>query len=496
MARVPADELERLKAEVSLVRLVEGKGVSLRKHGPDLIGCCPFHDDRDPSFVVSVSKNLWCCHGACQVGGSVIDFVMRAEGVSFRHAVDLLRQGVGVTGSALVKESTVVKMPLLARPDVEDQELLDRVVGFYADTLRETPDALAFLARRRIDHPDAMTVFRLGFADRSLGYRLPAKNRRDGADLRGRLQALGILRGTGHEHFRGSLVIPVLGTDGVVSEVYGRKIRDDLRAGTPKHLYLPGPHRGVWNPAAFGAGDEVIVAESLIDALSLWCWGFRHVTAAFGTEGFGPDLHAAIAEHSIRRVVLAFDNDTAGNTAATKIADRLLEAGVEVFRLNLPAGADVNDVVVDATDPTDTLGRLLRTASWMGAGTPPTRRREAPVLGARPAALKPELEADEGAGVVEVVEQPPVLPPAPVPPAGPVAPDLVSPASSGDEGPAVLIDERELTIVFGERRWRVRGLAKVTSFDLLRVNVLVAVSDRFHVDTLDLYSARARTAFC
>ncbi len=89
--------LERLKAEVSLVRLVEAKGVELRRHGPDLIGRCPFHDDRDPSFVVSVGKNLWCCHGACQAGGSVVDFVIRAEGVSFRHAVDLLREGVGVS---------------------------------------------------------------------------------------------------------------------------------------------------------------------------------------------------------------------------------------------------------------------------------------------------------------------------------------------------------------------------------------------------------------
>lgn len=494
MARVPDAELERLKAEVSLVRLVEAQGVELRKHGPDLIGCCPFHDDRDPSFVVSVSKNLWCCHGACQVGGSVVDFVMRAEGVSFRHAVDLLRQGVGVTDGAPVKESTVVKMPLLARADVEDQELLDRVVGFYADTLRETPDALRFLARRRIDHPDAITAFRLGFADRSLGYRLPAKNRRDGADLRGRLQALGILRATGHEHFRGSLVIPVLNADGQVTEVYGRKIGERLRDGTPKHLYLPGPHRGVWNPAAFTAGDEVIVAESLIDALSLWCWGFRHVTAAFGTEGFGPDLHAAITGHSIRRVVLAFDNDPAGNTAATKIAGRLLEAGVEVFRLNLPAGADVNDVVVAADDPTDTLGRLLRTASWMGAGTPPARRREAPVLDAHPAVIEPELEADGEAVDVEV--EAPALPPAPVPPTDPVAPGLVSPAAVSDEGPVASVDDRELTISFGERRWRVRGLAKVTTFDLLRVNVLVAIADRFHVDTLDLYSARARSAFC
>lgn len=493
MARVPADELERLKAEVSLVRLVEAKGVELRKHGPDLIGRCPFHDDRDPSFVVSVSKNLWCCHGACQVGGSVIDFVMRAEGVSFRHAVDLLRQGVGVTDGAPVARSTVAKLPPLVPVDVEDRELLGRVVGFYSETLRETPDAVSYLARRRIDHPDAIDAFRLGFADRSLGYRLPHSRTVAGGELRGRLQRLGVLRSSGHEHFRGSLVIPVLGADGEVLEMYGRKIRDDLRAGTPKHLYLPGPHHGVWNPAAFEASDEVIVAESLIDALSLWCWGFRHVTAAFGTEGFGPDLFAAIDTHTTRRVVLAFDNDDAGNTAATKLAAKLAERGVEVFRVNLPRGCDVNDVVVDATNPTDTLGRLLRKASWMGTGPSPSRRRVTPIDGGR----RPAAKEQPGPTTVPEVDEPPAPPSQlpPVPPTAPVAPGLVSPASTGDAQPAVNVDERELTVVFGERRWRVRGLAKVTSFDLLRVNVLVAVSDRFHVDTLDLYSARARAAF-
>ena len=85
MARISDEELACLKAEVSLVRLVEAKGIALVKHGAggDLLGRCPFHEDRTPSFVVSPSKNLWRCHGACQAGGSVVDFVMRIEGVSF-----------------------------------------------------------------------------------------------------------------------------------------------------------------------------------------------------------------------------------------------------------------------------------------------------------------------------------------------------------------------------------------------------------------------------
>ena len=88
MARIPESELSRIKEQVSVLDRVRGGGVSLKRHGSDWIGLCPFHDDVNPSLVVTPSKNLWHCMGACQTGGSVIDWVMRAEGVSFRHAAD------------------------------------------------------------------------------------------------------------------------------------------------------------------------------------------------------------------------------------------------------------------------------------------------------------------------------------------------------------------------------------------------------------------------
>src|SRR5580700_12272891 len=91
MARIPDEVIERLKQEVSLERLAEARGVKLKRHGADLHGLCPFHDDHEPSLVISPAKGLWHCLGACQAGGSVIDWVMRAEGVSFRHAVEILR---------------------------------------------------------------------------------------------------------------------------------------------------------------------------------------------------------------------------------------------------------------------------------------------------------------------------------------------------------------------------------------------------------------------
>ncbi len=81
-----------------LVWLAEAAGVELRRTGEDFTGRCPFHEDDSPSLVISPGKNLWHCLGACQAGGSVIDWVMRAEGVSFRHAVELLRAGPAAAG--------------------------------------------------------------------------------------------------------------------------------------------------------------------------------------------------------------------------------------------------------------------------------------------------------------------------------------------------------------------------------------------------------------
>ena len=87
--------------------------------------------------------------------------------------------------------------------------------------------------------------------------------------MRGRLQKLGILRESGHEHFNGSLVIPVITPAGEVAEMYGRKITPKLREGTPNHLYLKGEHRGVWNEEALAASKEIILCEALIDALDV-----------------------------------------------------------------------------------------------------------------------------------------------------------------------------------------------------------------------------------
>lgn len=154
---------------------------------------------------------------------------------------------------------------------------------------------------------------RFGFADRSPGYRLPNAQTKDGVALRSRLRALGVLRASGHEHFRGCLTIPVLDGEGRVGEVYGRRVQKlDPRTATSAHLYLPGPHRGVFNAGVFASTDELIVTECLIDALTLWCAGFRHVTASYGADGSTTEHQAAVETHGIRWVLIAYDRDAAG----------------------------------------------------------------------------------------------------------------------------------------------------------------------------------------
>lgn len=114
MARIPQNEIERLKSEVSVERLVEASGVALKKAGKDWLGKCPFHADASASLVVTPAKNLWHCFG-CGAGGGSIDWVMKKNGVSFRHAVELLREGVPASSLAAdlgsVKYSTVRALP-------------------------------------------------------------------------------------------------------------------------------------------------------------------------------------------------------------------------------------------------------------------------------------------------------------------------------------------------------------------------------------------------
>ena len=320
-----------------------------------------------PSLVISPKKNLWHCLGACQTGSTVIDWVMKAEGVSFRHAVELLRADVPVAAdSPVVKASTVRKLPPPVERGADDAAMLEQVTAFYYETLKQSPEALAYLAKRGLNHPEMIEHFRLGFANRTLGLRLPPKNRKAGDEMRTRLAQLGIIRESGHEHFNGSVVIPMFDEAGAVVGMYGRKVTENLRPGTPLHLYLPGSHKGVWNEAALQASKEIVLCESLIDALTFWCAGYRNVTASYGVNGFTDDHREAFRKHGVKRVLIAYDRDEAGDKAAAELADELMALGIECFRVLFPKGMDANEYASESHGGGEEPGRADRERSVAG----------------------------------------------------------------------------------------------------------------------------------
>jgi len=486
MARILDPEVARLKQDVALVPLVEATGVALRKQGADFVGRCPFHPDKTPSLVISPAKQLWHCFGACARGGSVIDWVMQAEHVSFRQAITLLqsrtmrvaRRGVAAHGQRPTTHAPGDRSPLVATWDPDDQRLLRQVVAYYHATLKESPEALAYLQQRGLTHPDMLAHFQLGYANRTVPYRLPAHWTTDGGAVRQRLTRLGLLRATGHEHFAGCVVIPTRDEHGAVVDLYGRRINEHRPAGTTAHLYRPGPHRGVWNIQALQASKEIILCEALLDALTFWCAGYRHVTASHGVNGFTAEHLEAFKRYSIERVLIAYDRDPAGDRAAATLAEQLIATGIGCARVEFPKGMDANDYALKVQPAAKALGLLLQHARWLGGPQPPPTG-EVIVVTSSPASADSPTSAPAPREAATAPPSPPEsAPPQTAAPERTTAPQL-----------------DEVVLQMGPRRYRIRGLAKNLGVDQLKINLLVSDGDRFHVDTLDLYTARQRTGF-
>ena len=362
---------------------------------------------------------------------------------------------------------------------------------------------------------------------------MPWKNRHDGEALRTRLQKLGLLRESGHEHFNGCIVFPIHNAQGQVTEIYGRKINDNLRPGTAYHLYLPGPHVGIFNRDCL-ASPEIILCEAVIDALTFWVNGFQNVTCIYGTEGFSEELLDALRAHKTQRILLAYDRDDAGDRATARDAEKLQRFGIECLRVKFPLGMDANEYARKVRPADKSLRLLINAAEWIGkgsaaapaavAGTPlaaspnscPTSTQPAePVkhvamvvdeLTGEPLPIvdKESLETGVGwapAGFVpapyaEVVAQASSSLAAPLV-AQPATLATPSPAAKEEKASGVVVteDAGSVTLRIEDREWRARGVENNASFDLLKVNLRLLHNERFHLDTLDLYQARQRQAF-
>lgn len=472
MARIDEADIDRVKKSMDLVALIQSRGIALQKHGAkDWKGLCPFHGDKDtPNLIVSPAKGLFHCM-ACGAAGNAIQFVQKHDGVSFRHAFELLAQGGAAAFAArpLAKRTTVPVLPCPLDAGTDDPSLMAQVAGYYHERLKQTPSALSYLESRGLNDPALIGKYQLGYADRSLGLRMPESNRKEGETLRVRLTQLGLWRESGHEHFNGCIVVPLLDGSGKIVSFYGRRIGKS----SINHLYAPGPHRGLFNPESIGGSEEIILCEAVLDALTFCAHGIENVSTLYGTEGFTDELAEALKK--VRRVKLAYDADEAGDRAAVRDAERLRALGVEVWRIKFPWGMDANQYARKVTPAGKSLALLVNAAAWMGQGSTLHPRSDAPHPLEKVAPASSSLAAFVSSSEGEETAK----------------------KEKAATSTAPVLEQRGEAWFLGieGREYRVTGLEKTLGADHLKIGLRVQIGERFHLDQVDMMRDTERRRF-
>ena len=450
--QVTKEGIERIKGANDLAAVVAERGIEVRKKGRVVVARCPFHDERTASFTITPSKGLFHCFG-CGAAGDVIGFVTKHDKLSFRDALDVLARRAGLDLAKLMEDRprVLARTPLAAltppseKPGAEGAPLhgagpggpvpraaLARVVEHYHRTFCEREDAQAYLAKRGLTDADLLRALKVGYGDGSLLKLIPRSG-----ELREQLLALGVITPQGRELLGGCIVVPI--PDPVTAQwtnLYGRGLR------TPRHCYLPGPLRGVLNFQAARLSAEVILTESILDALSFHQAGVSTAIPIYGTNGFTPDHLDTLKREGVKRVILALDSDEAGKKATDALKGKLQAVGIAVRVASFPSGIkDANDLLVSRNgDAAAVFGQVLDAA-------------------------EPRL-------------------PAASPTSSPLSEEPAATPSSPDG---------QLTLM----RDGVTYSARVQSSLLgrLRVTVRVTRGESLHVDTLDLYASRSRMEF-
>ena len=252
-------------------------------------------------------------------------------------------------------------------------------------------------------------------------------------------------------------------------QIYGRRL-DRRAAKHLRHLYLAKPLAGVFNAEALQS-REIILTESILDALTFWHHGMRNVTCSFGTENFTEELLEALKAQKIESVRLAYDADEAGQKATLKATARLQAIGIQCHQIKFPWGLDANQYAQDQGG--DAFKKAVRDAVWLGAevaGTPDQSPADILSTNKKAANLAAEPSA-EVAKEKKMVEAPSHL-----------------------EVKLVQVGENH-ELQLGERVYRVGGLQKNNGLEVLRITLRVTCDSLMHVDSLDLYRDGERRKF-
>ncbi len=345
--RFDQDVIREIHARVDIASFV-GAYVPLRKRGNDLVGLCPFHGEKTPSFHVHPDKGFFKCFG-CGAGGDVIAFVSKLENVAFPEAVRMLAARAGIE---LAPEDAQSARRRTEREAIYEANQI--AAAFFERMLRgEAGGAARAYCERRGFSPATIEKFRLGYAPDSWDA-LSTELTRNGVDLA--LAATAGLVKAGqrgyYDFYRARLMVPTYATTGEVIAFGGRALGD----AEPKYLntsttpvYTKGHHLFALNLARRAAANErtLIVVEGYLDCIALHQAGFETTVAALGTS-FTQEQAAELRRYA-ENIFLCFDGDTAGGNAATKaidVATAVAEhAGSSVRVVVLPEGEDPDSFV-------------------------------------------------------------------------------------------------------------------------------------------------------
>jgi DNA primase catalytic core len=355
-------EKDDIKKNIDIIELFASFNVKLEKKGKSFMGLCPFHDDKNPSLSVDREKGLFNCFG-CGESGDAFDLVEKIKGFDFKEALKFLKDWRGLSSYspvsadlplAVVSSNNGGKPPedssILTQSDGERIKDLNTVKNYYHKKLYDYPEALEYLKKRGLTNAEHYERFQVGFSSGSLLSII-------GETQNQALTEAGILSDKGKEHFKNCLVFPIFDENGQTISFYGRDISE---ASNFKHRYLKGQHRGVFNRKASKVYDEIVLTECIIDALSLIETGLKNVQAIYGTNGFTDEHLEVLKSDRVKTVILALDNDEAGEKATENLKERLNNECFKVKILQPYQGKDWNEALVNGALKKDDLTELIK----------------------------------------------------------------------------------------------------------------------------------------
>lgn len=347
MARYGQNAIEEVRSRADIVEII-GAHVRLRRTGRNFTGLCPFHDEKTPSFSVSAERGFFHCFG-CGAGGTVFDFVMRIEGLTFPEALQSLARRCGVTLPA----------PEGGPGDIAAVGERDKLIAanqvaadFYAHVLWNTPDGSLgreYLTSRGITVETAR-AFMLGWAPARPANLAGALHKRGITDAG---LKLGLLKrdadaATARDLFRARLMFPIRDAQGRVIAFGGRVLDDRL----PKYINSPesplySKARNVYGLSearqAIAKADRAIIVEGYFDVIALWQAGFKETVASLGTALTVEQLR--LLGRYTKNLVACFDGDAAGRKASIRALEVFLEAGLLGRGAFIPPGFDPDTLV-------------------------------------------------------------------------------------------------------------------------------------------------------